>query len=128
MPPGPVAAPSSGHTGSLERQPSQGRPAAGLPCLPARIGLFETDPIGSDDGWDVVLAGDTWYEPELGARMAGWLRGLAARGALVLTGDLGRSHLPSSGLVELARYSVPTSLDLEDTDSKLVRVLRFVAE
>jgi predicted nicotinamide N-methyase len=94
----------------------------------ARIGLFETDPIGSDDGWDVVLAGDTWYEPELGARMAAWLRGLAARGALVLTGDLGRSHLPSSGLVELARYSVPTSLDLEDTDSKLVRVLRFVAE
>jgi len=94
----------------------------------ARIGLFETDPIGSDDGWDVVFAGDTWYEPELGARIAGWLRGLAARGALVLTGDLGRSHLPSSGLVELARYSVPTSLDLEDTDSKLVRVLRFVAE
>jgi predicted nicotinamide N-methyase len=93
----------------------------------ARIGLFETDPIGSDDGWDIVLAGDTWYEPELGARMAGWLRGLAARGALVLTGDLGRSHLPSSGLVELARFSVPTSLDLEDTDSKLVRVLRFVA-
>jgi predicted nicotinamide N-methyase len=93
----------------------------------ARIGLFETDPIGSDDGWDIVLAGDTWYEPELGARMAGWLRGLAARGALVLTGDLGRSHLPSSGLVELARVSVPTSLDLEDTDSKLVRVLRFVA-
>ena len=93
-----------------------------------RIGLSETDPIGSDEGWDVVLAGDTWYEPELGARMAGWLRGLAARGALVLTGDLGRSHLPSSGLLELARYSVPTSLDLEDTDSKLVRVLRFVAD
>jgi predicted nicotinamide N-methyase len=38
------------------------------------------------------------------------------------------SYLPSSGLLELARYSVPTSLDLEDTDSKLVRVLRFVAE
>ena len=75
-----------------------------------------------------MFADDTWYEPELGARIAGWLRGLAARGALVLTGDLGRSHLPSSGLVELARYSVPTSLDLEDTDSKLVRVLRFVAE
>jgi predicted nicotinamide N-methyase len=60
--------------------------------------------------------------------MAGWLRAMAARGALVLTGDLGRSHLPASGLVELARYSVPTSLDLEDTDSKLVRVLRFVAD
>ena len=59
--------------------------------------LQETDPIGSDDGWDVVLAGDLWYEPELAARMGPWLRALAGRGALVLTGDLGRAYLPVGG-------------------------------
>jgi predicted nicotinamide N-methyase len=84
----------------------------------------ERDPIGSDDGWDVVLAGDVWYEAELAATMAPWLRGLAARGALVLTGDLGRAHLPADGLTELARYVVPTAVDLEDVPEKEARVLR----
>ena len=89
--------------------------------------LQEVDPIGTDDGWDVVLIGDLWYEPELAARLAPWLRELAGRGAVVLTGDPGRAHLPSVGLVELARYEVPTTEDLEDVRSKTVRVLRLEA-
>ena len=87
--------------------------------------LQETDPIGSDDGWDVVLAGDVWYESELADRMGPWLRALAGRGALVLTGDLGRAYLPESGLEELARAEVPTLVDLEDVPSKVARVLRL---
>jgi predicted nicotinamide N-methyase len=85
---------------------------------------LEMDPIGSDDGWDVVLAGDVWYEAALADRMGPWLRGLAGRGALVLTGDLGRAYLPQEGLVELATYTVPTLVDLEDVPSKTARVLR----
>ena len=87
--------------------------------------LEEADPIGTDAGWDVVLVGDLWYEPELAARMAPWLRALAARGALVLTGDPGRAHLPVTGLEELARYEVTTIEDLEDVTAKTVRVLRL---
>jgi predicted nicotinamide N-methyase len=87
----------------------------------------ERDPIGSDDGWDVVLAGDVWYEAELAAMMAPWLRRLAARGAVVLTGDLGRAHLPAEGLRELARYVIPTAVDLEDVPEKEARVLRVAA-
>jgi predicted nicotinamide N-methyase len=85
----------------------------------------EADPIGTDDGWDVVLAGDVWYESELADRMAPWLRTLAGRGALVLTGDLGRAYLPSDGLVEAARAEVPTLVDLEDVPRKMARVLRL---
>jgi predicted nicotinamide N-methyase len=87
----------------------------------------ETDPIGTDAGWEVVLVGDLWYEPDLAARMSPWLRELAARGALVLTGDPGRAHLPTAGLAELARYDVPTIEDLEDVTTKTVRVLRLLA-
>jgi predicted nicotinamide N-methyase len=76
---------------------------------------IEADPIETDGGWEVVLVGDLWYEPELAGRMEPWLRRLAARGALVLTGDLGRAHLPAAGLETLARYEVPTTMDLEDT-------------
>ena len=89
--------------------------------------LEEADPIGTDAGWDVVLVGDLWYEPELAARMAPWLRELAARGADILTGDPGRAHLPVDGLEELARYEVPTIEDLEDVTTKTVRVLRLLA-
>ncbi len=89
-----------------------------------RVEPIERDPVGSDDGWEVVLAGDVWYEADLAAYMEPWLRTLAARGALVLTGDLGRAYLPAAGLTELARYVVPTVVDLEDVPEKTARVLR----
>ena len=83
----------------------------------------ESDPIGTDEGWDVVLAGDVWYDAELADRMAPWLRSLARRGAVVLTGDLGRAYLPDDGLIELATMVVPTLVDLEDVPEKTARVL-----
>lgn len=91
------------------------------------LAAVELDPIGTDDGWEVVLVGDLWYEQELAERMTPWLRQLAGRGATVLTGDLGRAHLPTDGLVELARSVVPTAVDLEDVTEKSVRVLRIEA-
>jgi predicted nicotinamide N-methyase len=91
------------------------------------VSAVESDPIGTDDGWGVVLVGDLWYEQEVADRMAPWLRRLAGRGATVLTGDLGRAHLPRRGLTELARAVVPTPVDLEDVTEKTVRVLRIEA-
>lgn len=91
------------------------------------IHLTEGDPVGTDDGWDVVLAGDVWYDQDLAEHMGPWLRSLAARGADVLTGDLGRAYLPAAGLETLARYQVPTLVDLEDVTSKPARVLQVSA-
>jgi predicted nicotinamide N-methyase len=72
------------------------------------------DLIGGAGEWDVILVGDMCYERPLADRLTGWLRALAARGATVLLGDPGRAYLPKQGLTEIARYDVPTSLDLED--------------
>ena len=36
----------------------------------------------------------------------------------MLLGDPGRTYLPASGLIEQARYPVPTSRELEDRDSR----------
>jgi predicted nicotinamide N-methyase len=88
------------------------------------VTTWHADPVGHDEGWDVVLAGDVWYEAELAAHLGPWLHALAARGALVLTGDLGRAHLPPDGLVTLADYVIPTLVDLEDVPEKAARVLR----
>jgi predicted nicotinamide N-methyase len=74
------------------------------------------DTIGPQ--WGVVTAGDVCYERPMADRVIGWLCGVAARGTLVLLGDPGRAYLPSEGLVELARYLVPTSRELEDRDTR----------
>lgn len=83
------------------------------------------DVIGSDAGWDVVLAGDVFYEAPGAARIADWLASLDARGALVLIGDPGRTFLPRSRLEALARYDTPVSRDLEDREVRQARVWRF---
>lgn len=77
------------------------------------INIMHGDPIGRPSMWDVVLAGDVCYEQPMAGRVTDWLRRLAAAGTDVLLGDPGRSYRPADGLVELARYRVPTSLDLE---------------
>lgn len=63
---------------------------------------------------DVVIAGDVCYEREMSVRALAWLRGHAARGRLVLLGDPGRNYFSAQGLLECARYEIPTSLQLEN--------------
>lgn len=85
------------------------------------------DVIGRDGGWDVVLAGDMFYERKLAAAALPWLRGLVARGALVLLGDPGRAYLPETGLAEVAVYTVPTTRELEDRETREGRIWRLSA-
>jgi predicted nicotinamide N-methyase len=68
--------------------------------------------------WDVVLVGDMCYEQPLAKRLTAWLRVLAGDGVTVLLGDPGRSYVPTTGLVALGRYTVATSRELEDRESR----------
>jgi predicted nicotinamide N-methyase len=79
----------------------------------ATIEVVTEDLINRSSGWDVVLAGDVCYEQPMADRSLAWLRTLAAAGTEVLLGDPGRTYRPRNGLAELARYHVPTSLELE---------------
>lgn len=71
---------------------------------------------------DVILAGDCWYEATLAERVLPWLRRAAARGIETIVGDPGRRYLPADQLVEVARYEVRTTTELEDLDQKVGRV------
>jgi predicted nicotinamide N-methyase len=66
----------------------------------------------------VILAGDIFYEQSPAVEIEAFLRREAKNGALVLIGDPGRKYLPLKGLREVARYDVPTSLELEDRDHR----------
>ena len=71
-----------------------------------------------NSGWDIVTAGDVCYERPMAVRAIAWLRMLTARGTFVLLGDPGRAYLPAEGLIERARYLVPTSRELEDRETR----------
>jgi len=83
------------------------------------------DLISSDEGWDVVLAGDVFYDRAFAERLGPWFSALAARGATVLAGDPGRAYLPKERLMQLAEYQVPVTRALEDSEVKRTRVWRY---
>lgn len=84
-----------------------------------------TDCVGSDDGWDVVLAGDVFYDKAFADRLLPWFTSLRARGAEILVGDPGRAYLPRTGLQSLAVYQVPVTRVLEDAEVKRTTVWRL---
>jgi predicted nicotinamide N-methyase len=86
------------------------------------------DLVGTDEGWDVVLTGDIFYERDISERMWPWLAALEERGARVLIGDPGRSYLPKDKVEQIAQYRVQVTRDLEDADIKLSRVWRIRRE
>ena len=83
------------------------------------------DLVGTDEGWDVILAGDICYERDTAQRATDWLSALSRRGATVLIGDPGRSYLPHDRLEPLATYAVPVTRALEDAQIKRSSVWRF---
>ncbi|HVO16856.1 MAG TPA: 50S ribosomal protein L11 methyltransferase [Alphaproteobacteria bacterium] len=83
------------------------------------------DVIGRVEGFDAVLVGDMCYERPLADRVEAWLRELAARGTAVLIGDPGRTYFPKAGVERIARYSVHTTREIEDTDLRLTGVWRI---
>lgn len=80
---------------------------------------------GDGAGFDLVLAGDVCYERPMAERVTRWARRLAANGIDVLLADPGRAYLPAKGLVELARYDVKTSLELEDRELRETVIYRL---
>jgi predicted nicotinamide N-methyase len=83
------------------------------------------DMIGRDEGWDVVLAGDVFYDRDFAERIIPWFAALAARGATVLVGDPGRAYCPRDRMEPVAVYSVPVTRALEDSEVKKTTVWRF---
>lgn len=72
--------------------------------------------------WDVILAGDIFYERDTAQRAFAFLQHHATGDATVLIGDPGRSYLPRDKLRRVADYSVPVTRDLEDTEIKQTAV------
>lgn len=83
------------------------------------------DLVGADDGWDLVLVGDMFYEAGLADRIAAWLAGLARRGATVLVGDPGRGFFDASKAERVAEYDAPADVDVAGLYRRATAVYRL---
>lgn len=82
--------------------------------------------VGRDERWNVVLAGDVFYDRGFADVLIPWFSTLAARGATVLVGDPGRAYCPRDRMEALANYTVPVTRALEDSEVKKTTVWRFL--
>ncbi|MBP2311149.1 class I SAM-dependent methyltransferase [Azospirillum soli] len=93
------------------------------------VKAVSADLVGRElPGIDVVLAGDVCYERPMAERVTTWLRTIAATGTLVLLGDPGRAYVPTTGIERVGGYTVPTSLELEDRETRDTVIWRLLPE
>lgn len=81
------------------------------------------DVVGAANRWDLILCGDVCYEAPMTAHILPWLEGLAGE---VWVADPGRTYLPRKGLEPFARYTVATTLELEDRVQRDVVLYRLL--
>jgi predicted nicotinamide N-methyase len=77
------------------------------------------------DGFDLVLAGDVFYDRCMSGRVLEWMKRLKSAGQTILVGDPGRSYFPHSSMTCKASYLVPVTRELEDHDVKNVSVYEY---
>jgi predicted nicotinamide N-methyase len=82
------------------------------------------DIVGTPCRWDIILCGDVCYEAAMTGHIMPWLRACSAN-IPVLVADPGRKYAPSEGFEMIYEIEVPTSLELEDSRSRPVRLLRL---
>lgn len=73
-------------------------------------------------GYDVICAGDVFYESDMANRIMAWFVAEQVSGARIFIGDPGRSYLPRDKLDRVANYQVPVTRTLEDADIKATSV------
>lgn len=83
------------------------------------------DLVGTPSRWEVILCGDICYEAPMTGHILPWLR-QCAQTALVIIADPGRKYAPFEGCAPIASYSVPTSLALEDSVRREVKLFRLL--
>lgn len=69
------------------------------------------------DAFDVILAGDIFYERGMAEAALGWI-GQQKHERLILVGDPGRSYFPRESFRLLRQYRIETGRALEDSEFK----------
>lgn len=124
---GIVAARAGARVSAAEIDPN-GRAAIALNAAAngVAIALVELDIDGpAPEGFDLIAAGDVFYNPEVGQRMLPFLERCVAAGMDVLVGDPDRRDLPVDRLERIASYAVGDVGDARASTERVGSVYRL---
>jgi predicted nicotinamide N-methyase len=74
---------------------------------------------------DLIVIGDLFYHEDVSIRLKAFASRCLGAGKTVLTGDIGRAHLPRERLALIVEYDVPDFGDRPDTAMRTGGVYRF---
>ncbi|MFA6033796.1 MAG: 50S ribosomal protein L11 methyltransferase [Myxococcota bacterium] len=84
------------------------------------------DMTGNDaQGFDVLLAGDMFYDPAFSRRVIEWLKLLSASGVAVYLGDPNRGNLQGTGMTLVGTYMSPADVDVAGRYLRETKVFRI---
>lgn len=123
-----IAAAQAGAMASAAEIDPNGRAAIALNAAAngVTLPLVEVDISGdAPDGFDLIAAGDVFYNPEVGKQMLPFLERCVAAGMDVLIGDPERRDLPVARLERVASYSVGDVGDARERADRVGSVYRL---
>ena len=85
-----------------------------------------TNECSKKNSWEIIVAGDVFYEQPMSQKIFEWLLNRAREGTEVLIGDPGRCYFPEGPIEMLYQYSVKTSKMIEKEDEIVSRVYRLL--
>lgn len=77
--------------------------------------------------YDIILAGDVFYNEDLSRSVIRFAGAKAASGVRVIAADPDRTHRPRSGFVTVARYRVPVFKSIEGIGYRDTTILQAMA-
>jgi predicted nicotinamide N-methyase len=89
--------------------------ANGVAVEASGVDIIRQDSDFDESAVDVVLAGDIFYDHDLGIRATAFLQRCRMAGCVVLLGDPGRAGLPKHLLTKRREYLVPVAVDNQYT-------------
>ena len=123
-----IAAAQAGAMASAAEIDANGRAAIALNAAANGVSLplVEVDIAdAAPDGFDLIAAGDVFYNPDVGKRMLPFLERCVAAGIAVLVGDPERRDLPVGRLERVASYAVGDVGDARDRAERVGSVYRL---
>ena len=123
-----IAAAKAGAVVSAAEIDPNGRAAIALNAAANAVDIAIVDvDIGgpAPPGFDMIAAGDVFYNPDVGRRMLPFLERCAAAGTDVLVGDPNRRDLPLDRLERLASYAVGDVGDIRTSAERVGSVYRL---
>ncbi len=84
------------------------------------------DLVGKNGSWDVILAGDVFYDKTMSRDSVAWFQLFDKRKTTILAGDPGRAYLPHAIASEKSVLRLAVSKVIEETSFKDVKIWQFI--